>query len=164
MRRHIFVSQAAIFGHDFPPKQRDRGVSNKWRRQCANASLILLSCARLRCGSMPGAADDQRRRVGRVHDSAQSSLIMESPAAIGALQPRGLTRGVAAAYCGLSPDGFDAWVSRGLLPGPIPGTLRWDRKAIDLALDRASGIQSSVEPTSSYDAWRKRREGQDARR
>jgi len=57
------------------------------------------------------------------------------------LPPRGLTRDAAAAYCGLSPQGFDDWVKRGVVPGPIPGTQRWDRKAIDLALDRASGIQ-----------------------
>ncbi len=89
---------------------------------------------------------------------------MASRTVISPIQPRGLTREDAAAYCGLTPDGFDAWVRRGIVPGPIPGTQRWDRKAIDLALDRASGIQSSGEATASpFKAWRSSREDQDAR-
>ena len=81
------------------------------------------------------------------------------------LSPRGLTREDAAAYCGLTPEGFDDWVKRGVVPGPIPGTQRWDRKAIDLALDRASGIQSaSSDAASPYEEWRTRRESQNARR
>jgi hypothetical protein len=31
---------------------------------------------------------------------------------------------------------FDEWVRRGIVPGPIAGTRRWDRKAIDAALDK----------------------------
>ena len=37
---------------------------------------------------------------------------------------------------------FHGWIRRGILPGPIPGTHKWDRKAIDRALDRASGLIS----------------------
>ncbi len=73
---------------------------------------------------------------------------------IASLCPRGLTREDAAAYCGLSPEGFDAWVKRGIVPGPIPGTQRWDRKAIDLALDRASGLESPTEKGNPLDQWR----------
>ena len=47
-----------------------------------------------------------------------------------------LAREEAAAYCDLSPSGFDTWVRAGRLPGPIPGTRRYDRKALDAALDR----------------------------
>lgn len=65
---------------------------------------------------------------------------------------RGLKRQSAAAYCELSPSGFDDWVSRGLLPGPMPGTKRWDRKAIDLALDRLSKIEQDA--PSAYDRWK----------
>ena len=57
------------------------------------------------------------------------------------LQPRGLSRGDAAAYLGLSVEGFDQWVRKNIVPGPLPGTQRWDRRAIDVALDRASGIR-----------------------
>ena len=56
------------------------------------------------------------------------------------IAPRLLTREQAAAYCGLSANGFSEWVKSGKLPGPIPGTARWDLKAIDIALDSASGI------------------------
>lgn len=70
------------------------------------------------------------------------------------IQPRGLVREDAAAYCGLSPDGFDEWIKRGIVPGPIPGTQRWDRKAIDLALDRASGLESAQEQDDVFERWR----------
>lgn len=79
---------------------------------------------------------------------------MSARAVIGALQPRGLSREVAAAYCGLTPEGFDQWVKRGLVPGPIPGTQRWDCKAIDLALDRASGLESAQAADDPFERWR----------
>ena len=90
---------------------------------------------------------------------------MTSRVVIGSLEPRGLSREVGAAYCGLTPEGFDQWVKRGILPGPIPGTQRWDRKAIDLALDRASGLQLPQDDLtrSPYDQWKKRREDRDPR-
>lgn len=57
-----------------------------------------------------------------------------------AIVPRILTRGTAAAYCSIKPGTFDHWVSLGRLPKPLPGTKRWDRLAIDAALDRLSGL------------------------
>ena len=51
-----------------------------------------------------------------------------------------LTREEAAAYCRLSTQGFSQWVKKGRLPGPLPGTARWDLRAIDAALDSLSGI------------------------
>jgi len=51
-----------------------------------------------------------------------------------------LTREEAAAYCRLSPQGFSRWVKSGRLPQPLSGTARWDLRAIDAALDLASGI------------------------
>lgn len=50
------------------------------------------------------------------------------------IAPRGLTKEQAAAYCGCGLDALDTWVKRGIVPGPIPGTQRWDRKAIDCTL------------------------------
>lgn len=64
------------------------------------------------------------------------------------IEPRGMTREDAAAYCSLSPSTWDRWVSEGRMPPPVPGTHRWDRKAVDLAWDRLSGI-SSTEITAS---------------
>jgi hypothetical protein len=71
------------------------------------------------------------------------------------IAPRLLTREQAAAYCGLSIQGFGRWVRLGRLPGPIPGTSRWDVKAIDLALDLASGISNTA--ASPLDEWIEKR-------
>ena len=68
------------------------------------------------------------------------------------MTPRGLTREAAATYLGLSPSGFDAWIAEGRIPGPIPGTKRWDRKAIDVALDRLSKLDHNS--PSAYDRWK----------
>jgi hypothetical protein len=69
---------------------------------------------------------------------------------------RCLNRHQAAAYCGCdSLSTFADWVRRGIVPGPIPGTHRWDRRAIDAALDRASGISITIE--DEFDAWKARR-------
>jgi hypothetical protein len=68
------------------------------------------------------------------------------------IAPRLLTRKQAAEYCRLSLQGFSEWVKRGIVPPALPGTTRWDLKAIDAALDRASGLT----PTSmnALDQWR----------
>jgi hypothetical protein len=55
-------------------------------------------------------------------------------------EPRLMTGAEAAAYLGLTPASFSKWVANGRAPKPLPGTRRWDRKAIDLALDKISGI------------------------
>ena len=66
--------------------------------------------------------------------------------------PRGLTREQAAEYCGCdSLAAFDDWVRRGIVPKAIPGTARWDRKAIDHALDRRSGLLEAAD--SSFEQW-----------
>jgi hypothetical protein len=69
--------------------------------------------------------------------------------------PRCLTKEQAAAYCGLLTDGFDVWVRKGLVPGAIPGTQRWDRKAIDWYLDRASGLPTEMSaPRNALEDWK----------
>lgn len=77
-----------------------------------------------------------------------------------------MTRKQAAAYCGCeSIAAFDAWVRKGIVPGPIEGTHRWDRKAVDAALDRRSGLAPTLAPSSvddEYEAY-KRHEAQVAR-
>jgi predicted DNA-binding transcriptional regulator AlpA len=72
------------------------------------------------------------------------------------LAPRLLSRQQAAAYCGLSPSAFSNWVRSGKLPPPLPGTTRWDLKAIDFALDALSGLQKHQEATA-LDEWRAKR-------
>lgn len=45
------------------------------------------------------------------------------------------------AYLGdISAATYDKWQARGLVPGPIRGTNRYDVRAHDIALDRASGL------------------------
>ena len=69
---------------------------------------------------------------------------------------RGLTKKEAADYCGCnSLAAFDRWRQRGIVPGPIPGTTKWDRKALDAALDRASGlVTESAAKLTTYQRWK----------
>lgn len=60
--------------------------------------------------------------------------------------PRCLNREDAAEYCGVTAWTLDKYVQRNLLPGPMPGTKRWDRKALDIALDRLSNIAAPSSP------------------
>jgi hypothetical protein len=68
------------------------------------------------------------------------------------ITPRLLTREQAAGYCGLRVTTFTAWVRRGIVPGPVSGTHRWDRKAIDLALDALSRLDDKLGP-NALDQW-----------
>ncbi|WP_431014538.1 hypothetical protein [Bradyrhizobium pachyrhizi] len=70
--------------------------------------------------------------------------------------PRVLSKEEAAAYCGCKTlAAFDQWRAKGIVPGPIPGTTKWDRKAIDAALDRASGLVTDpVKELSPFQRWR----------
>lgn len=79
--------------------------------------------------------------------------------------PRLMSGPNAAAYLGLTTAAFSKWVAEGRIPKPLPGTRRWDRKAIDLALDRASGIvASSVVPDddNSLENWKRKYEARKA--
>jgi len=69
---------------------------------------------------------------------------------------RGMTKQEAADYCGCETlAAFDRWRQKGIVPPAIPGTNRWDRKALDAALDRASGlVQESAEDLSPYQRWK----------
>ena len=88
--------------------------------------------------------------MGNVLEVKQNPRSNEGPS------PRLVTRQQAAKYCSLSVQRFSDWVRCGRLPSAIPGTTRWDLKAIDLALDAASGISSS--PISALDQWRASRD------
>jgi hypothetical protein len=57
------------------------------------------------------------------------------------LTPRLLTTHQLAAYLGYGDIGSIAkLIKTGLIPSPLPGTRKWDRHAIDAALDRHSGL------------------------
>lgn len=74
--------------------------------------------------------------------------------------PRGMTADQVAAYLSLTTSGVADWVRRGLIPGPIAGTHRWDRKAIDTALDKRSGLV--VNAASAYDEWKAQKDARAA--
>jgi hypothetical protein len=80
-----------------------------------------------------------------------------------AVPPRGMTKKDAATYCGCgSLAAFADWVRRGIIPGPIPGTRRWDRKAIDMKLDLASGLQTAIAPKTALEQWRTKRNARES--
>jgi hypothetical protein len=70
--------------------------------------------------------------------------------------PRLISKAEAATYCGLSLSSFSNWQKQGIVPGPVRGTHRWDRIALDNALDKMSGIRREipVEQLSPYDQWK----------
>lgn len=45
---------------------------------------------------------------------------------------------------GIANSTLSRWIDAGLVPGPLPGTLRWDRVAVERALDRASGLADAA--------------------
>jgi hypothetical protein len=79
------------------------------------------------------------------------------------IAPRLLTREQAAAYCGVGLTTFTAWVRRGIVPGPVHRTHRWDIKAIDAALDAQSGLDAKLEG-EALDQWKAKRRARHADR
>ena len=67
--------------------------------------------------------------------------------------PRLIGRKEAADYCGISPSCFSMWVASHKMPPAVPGTRKWDKRAIDAKLDEISGLGSSAEPEDAYDKW-----------
>jgi hypothetical protein len=56
------------------------------------------------------------------------------------------------AYLGdISAATYDKWQARGLVPGPVRGTNRYDVRAHDAALDLASGL---TRPTGGHQSHR----------
>ena len=78
--------------------------------------------------------------------------------------PRLMTGTEAAEYCGLTLGTFLKWVEDGRVPRALPGTRRWDRKALDLALDKASGIVApSIAPADdAFSEWERAYEARKA--
>lgn len=82
---------------------------------------------------------------------------------MGAIQPRGLSKEDAVTYSGCKTvAAFDDRIRRGILPGPIPGTHSWDRKLIDVYLDRASGLQSTI--GNALEEWKAKRDARSPER
>ncbi|WP_183831674.1 helix-turn-helix domain-containing protein [Aquamicrobium lusatiense] len=66
-----------------------------------------------------------------------------------------LSRQEAAAYCGVSVSTFSGWVAAGHIPRPLFGSRRWDKKAIDDCLDKASGLSRpiSTQEEDPFERW-----------
>ncbi|RFB95753.1 hypothetical protein B5K11_10105 [Rhizobium leguminosarum bv. trifolii] len=65
----------------------------------------------------------------------------------------------AALYLGIAESTFSLWVSSHKMPPCIPGTRKWDRRAIDAKLDQISGLD--VSPTEDrYDQWMRENSGE----
>ncbi|KZL23993.1 hypothetical protein PsWM33_02797 [Pseudovibrio sp. WM33] len=69
--------------------------------------------------------------------------------------PRLMTKAQAADYCGLKPSTFSKWVKSGRLLEALLQSHRWDKLAIDKALDMLSGIvsQEPEAPETAFDRW-----------
>lgn len=62
------------------------------------------------------------------------------------------------AYLGdISPATYDKWHAKGIVPGPVPGTNRYDVRAHDQVLDRIGGIaqQAKAKILSPLEEWEK---------
>ena len=73
--------------------------------------------------------------------------------------PRLATRAEVAQYCGLSDRTVGDWVAKSLLPPPLPGTSRWDLKAVDQHLDRLSGLTTPDREVGRLSGFAKRTVG-----
>lgn len=58
--------------------------------------------------------------------------------------PRLVGRKEAAAYLGIGESTFSMWVVQDKMPPAVPGTRKWDKKAIDARLDEISGLATAI--------------------
>ncbi|WP_294275862.1 hypothetical protein [uncultured Sphingomonas sp.] len=69
-------------------------------------------------------------------------------------QARLQTKAGICAYLGhISPATYDAWCTKGLVPGPVRGTNRYDIRAHDLLLDRQAGLTNAKRSLSPLEQW-----------
>lgn len=59
---------------------------------------------------------------------------------------------VAAKHFHTSPRALRGLIAKGLLPGPLPGTRRYDLKAMEAALDCLAGLKQPS-PDDAYEEW-----------
>jgi hypothetical protein len=79
--------------------------------------------------------------------------------------PRLIGRQEAAAYCGITPTAFSLWVRTNIMPPAIPGTRKWDKKAIDAKLDEISGLVANDNNTvDEFEKWSQERDARKAKR
>jgi len=69
--------------------------------------------------------------------------------------PPVLARPEAAEMCRISVQTFDSWVRKGVLPGPIPGTRRWSRVAIERSLAGGVVAKIATDHPSPFEQWKR---------
>ena len=79
--------------------------------------------------------------------------------------PRLIGRKEAAAYCNIGESTFSLWVSTNKMPPSVPGTRKWDKRAIDAKLDEISGLASGDDAQETdLQKWRRERDARKAQR
>lgn len=63
-------------------------------------------------------------------------------------------KGICAYLGNISSATYDLWHARGIVPGPVPGTTRYDVRQHDAALDRQSGMTAQRARSTAYDDWK----------
>lgn len=77
--------------------------------------------------------------------------------------PRLIGRKDAAAYCGIAESTFSMWVATGKMPATIPGTRKWDKRAIDAKLNEISGLAADANPRETdLQRWKRERDAKRA--
>jgi predicted DNA-binding transcriptional regulator AlpA len=77
--------------------------------------------------------------------------------------PRLVGRREAAAYLGIGESTFSLWVATHNLPPAVPGTRKWDRRAIDAKLDEISGLTAANDNVEDeFDKWERERDARKA--
>jgi hypothetical protein len=69
--------------------------------------------------------------------------------------PLVLTRPDGAKMCGISVKTFDTWVRKGILPGPMAGTRRWSRRAMERHLEGEIAARSTTDQPSAFEQWKR---------
>lgn len=67
--------------------------------------------------------------------------------------PRLIGRKEAAAYLDIAESTFSMWVATHKMPPAIPGTRKWDRRAIDAKLDEISGLDTDDNAEDEFEKW-----------
>ena len=70
------------------------------------------------------------------------------------LAPRLVTKDDICVYLGgISAATYDKWQNRGLVPGPVPGTNRYDLRQHDFVLDVKLGLSAIGQRLSPLEEW-----------
>jgi len=146
MKPRISSPQAKI--RSLPYDENSDGVN---RQTTLLAASLNERSRRRRCVK---GASGKRAFAAQPQRSEEAAVMATHPALAGlGIAPRLLTREQAAAYCGVGLTTFTAWIRRGIVPGPVHRTHRWDRKAIDAALDLLGCIDDKLE-SKALDQWK----------